>query len=146
MQITLNQAEIESAISTYIANQIVIQDGMEVAIDLTATRGPEGFKATIDIVPVKIETLNKGAKTATRTVTAKPVEKQAGKEPEPAQGVETGTPATSGAAAEEKPAEAVSVTADPIAEQMAKVAADTSAVPAEKPRSLFASLKQPVNG
>jgi hypothetical protein len=49
MQITINQTEIERAISEYLNKRIKIEDGVEVAIDIRATRGPEGITAVIDI-------------------------------------------------------------------------------------------------
>lgn len=52
MQITLVQTEIEQAIRDYVGNQLRVADGMEMSIDLSATRGAEGFKATIDIHPI----------------------------------------------------------------------------------------------
>jgi hypothetical protein len=51
MQITLVQSEIEEALTNYVMSQINIKAGMKVCIDLTATRGADGFKAIIDIVP-----------------------------------------------------------------------------------------------
>lgn len=57
MLITIVQAEIETAIREYIDRQINLRPGMNVAIDLQATRGAEGFRAIIDIttmVPVKV--------------------------------------------------------------------------------------------
>ncbi len=51
MQIIIVQSEIEEAIRNHINSQIMVQDGMRIDIDLSATRGPEGFRATIDIVP-----------------------------------------------------------------------------------------------
>lgn len=51
MQITLVQAEIELAIRNHIFSQLRIPAGMDIAIDLAATRGADGFKATIDISP-----------------------------------------------------------------------------------------------
>lgn len=51
MQITLVQFEIEQAITNYILEQVTVKEGMQIKIDLSATRGAEGFKATIDIVP-----------------------------------------------------------------------------------------------
>lgn len=53
MLITLNQAEIESAIHNLVNEQVNIKDGHEITIELRAGRGPEGFTATIDIVPVQ---------------------------------------------------------------------------------------------
>ncbi len=51
MQIIIVQTEIEEAIRAHINRQINVREGMRIDIDLSATRGPEGFKATIDIVP-----------------------------------------------------------------------------------------------
>ena len=50
MQITLTQAEIETAITDYIKSQMTIADGQRITIDLRATRGNEGYTALIDIV------------------------------------------------------------------------------------------------
>lgn len=49
MQITINQTEIERAISEYVNKRIKLEEGVEVAIDIRATRGPEGITAVIDI-------------------------------------------------------------------------------------------------
>jgi hypothetical protein len=49
MQITLNQDEIELAITAYVRSQISIQDTQEISIDLRAGRGETGFSATLDI-------------------------------------------------------------------------------------------------
>jgi hypothetical protein len=53
VQIIIVQAEIETAIRNHILSQINVREGMEISVDLAATRGAEGFKATIDIVPCK---------------------------------------------------------------------------------------------
>ncbi len=50
MQIIIVQTEIETAIRNHILTQLSVREGMRIDIDLSATRGPEGFKATIDIV------------------------------------------------------------------------------------------------
>jgi hypothetical protein len=49
MKITIVQSEIETAIEDYLRQQITINDDQEIVIDLSATRGPEGFRAEIDI-------------------------------------------------------------------------------------------------
>ena len=49
MKITINQAEIEEAITKHILSQITVKEGMNINIDLRATRGAEGFQADIDI-------------------------------------------------------------------------------------------------
>lgn len=51
MQIIIVQAEIEQAITAHILSQVQVREGMRIDIDLSATRGPEGFRATINIVP-----------------------------------------------------------------------------------------------
>ena len=52
MQIIINQSEIESAIRTYVQEQINVKPGMQIDIDLKATRGAEGATAIIDISPM----------------------------------------------------------------------------------------------
>ena len=51
MQIIIVQSEIETAIRDYVMSVVDIKEGMRIDIDLTATRGADGFKASIDIVP-----------------------------------------------------------------------------------------------
>lgn len=51
MQITLVQSEIEEALSDFVLARMTIKDGMELKIDLAATRGTQGFTANVDIVP-----------------------------------------------------------------------------------------------
>lgn len=50
MQITLIQAEIEAAITNFVTSQVNVKPEMRIDVDLTATRGANGFTATIDIV------------------------------------------------------------------------------------------------
>lgn len=52
MQIIITQSEIESAIRTYIMEQVSVKPGMTITIDLKATRGAEGATAIIDIVAI----------------------------------------------------------------------------------------------
>lgn len=56
MQIILVQAEIEAAIRAHIA-PFIASEGVSVSIDMSATRGTDGFKALIDIVPLGQEVL-----------------------------------------------------------------------------------------
>jgi hypothetical protein len=51
MKITINQVEIEAAITAYIMSQVSIRPGQRISIDLKATRGSEGYSAEIDIQP-----------------------------------------------------------------------------------------------
>lgn len=50
MQIILVQAEIETAIRNYVNSRVKVIEGQDIRIDLSASRGPEGFRATIDII------------------------------------------------------------------------------------------------
>ncbi len=50
MQIILVQAEIETAIRNYVNSKVKVNEGQDIRIDLSASRGPEGFRATIDII------------------------------------------------------------------------------------------------
>jgi hypothetical protein len=73
MQITLVQTEIELAIREYVGRVMRIADGMAMSIDLAATRGAEGFKATIDIVPTTMTTsVNKNLDTVVFRASASP--------------------------------------------------------------------------
>jgi hypothetical protein len=51
MQITLVQAEIETAIRNHVLEQMSVDEGMELTIDLKATRGALGYQAIINIYP-----------------------------------------------------------------------------------------------
>lgn len=52
MQITINQSEIESAITTYINGLFgKLNPGTKIQIELKATRGAEGATAIIDLIP-----------------------------------------------------------------------------------------------
>ena len=48
MQIILVQAEIETAIRNYVNSKVKVNEGQDIRIDLSASRGPEGFRANID--------------------------------------------------------------------------------------------------
>ena len=50
MQIILVQAEIETAIRNYVNSKVKVNEGQDIRIDLSASRGPEGFRATIDLI------------------------------------------------------------------------------------------------
>ena len=49
MQIIIAQAEIEKAITNYIRDLITVKDSTNISIELTAGRGADGFKATIEL-------------------------------------------------------------------------------------------------
>lgn len=50
MQIIINQAEIEQAISQFVLGQMSIHENMEMKIDLRATRGDSGYTAEIIVI------------------------------------------------------------------------------------------------
>jgi hypothetical protein len=70
MKITIVQTEIETAIRNYIGEMFTIREGMQIDIDLSATRGPEGFIANINVVPRTGETDQTGGAVSTSTTTA----------------------------------------------------------------------------
>lgn len=84
MQIILVQAEIEKAIRNYVNSKVQVNEGQDIRIDLSASRGPEGFRATIDIVDEDVTTTASAApapapapKAAAPKVTAEAGEDQA---------------------------------------------------------------------
>ena len=84
MQIILVQAEIEKAIRNYVNSKVQVNEGQDIRIDLSASRGPEGFRATIDIVDEDVTTTANAApvlvpvpKAAAPKVTAEAGEDQA---------------------------------------------------------------------
>lgn len=50
MQIIINEDEILEAIKEYISKQGIVTAGREVTVELTAGRGPNGARATIEII------------------------------------------------------------------------------------------------
>lgn len=49
MQIIIAQYEIEEAIKNYVCARIAVSGNTEITVDLTAGRGADGFKATIEL-------------------------------------------------------------------------------------------------
>ena len=147
MQITLIESEIKQALLNYIHSQINIKDGMQVTIDLKATRGDQGTTAIIDIVAAEtvaavvvepvVEEVVEQPKPTTRRTRSTPVE--AVKE----------TPVVEATAVEE--AEEAEPTVEetlPEAAAVEEVVETEEAAPAAetKPQSLFANLRRPQNG
>lgn len=143
MQITIMQTEIETAIRNHILGLISVRENMKIDIDLRATRGSEGFTAVVDILPDNGPG-NKQTKpqTAPAKTTAPVAEK-----PTPAK---TEAPkAEVEEAAEEPEAEAVAEVETapkkgilPFAKKEAEPAPESTGEPT---KSIFASLKKPVN-
>ena len=145
MQITLIQSEIEQALKNYINDIMSVKDGMEIEIQLKATRGEEGTTAIIDIVPQKPKA-PRGSRTSGE-IPAKPEPVKAAAAPvkaEPAQAVAEADPAP----VAESVAEAEADDAEQVAEQAQEPApVEAEQAPAEEaPRkSLFAGLSKPQN-
>lgn len=137
MQITLIQSEIEQALKNYINDIMSVKDGMEIEIQLKATRGEEGTTAIIDIVPQKPKAARGGRTSGEVPAKAEPVKAAAAPvKAEPAQAVA------------ESVAEAEADDAEQVAEQAQEPApVEAEQAPAEEaPRkSLFAGLSKPQN-
>ncbi|MFP3645218.1 hypothetical protein [Paraburkholderia sp. SIMBA_054] len=164
MQIIIVQAEIEAAIRNFINSQLNVKDGHRIDIQLSATRGEDGFKATIDIVandavpaaptpapspaPIK-ESKSETAVTASHAsvkappppitnitpVTKKDLELQ----PEPDLTAGEAGNASAGSATDAGATDAAPSSSEPV---VAEQPADGEVKPT---RSLFAGLKKPVN-
>lgn len=162
MQIIIVQSEIEAAIRNYINSQLNVKDGMRIDIDLSATRGADGFKATIDIVPSTAPT------TVTTTKVEEPEAPAAAPAPTPAPSpapkvtkAEAAFTASTASVKVEEPKgnaepEVVSTPGAVVTDGAAQnasaepsstepVVAEVEAAPAAPARSLFAGLKKPVN-
>ena len=119
MRITLIQSEIETAIINYINAQVNVREGMSIVVDLSATRGENGFTATIDIVNAK------AVKTIPQVVApVVPIPEVVGEITEPTKEMEVVTP--------------IPAPVQPVVNPLAALAAD-------RPRSLFAGLQKPTN-
>lgn len=140
MQIILVQSEVEQSIREYVAKRMTLADGTQIKIDLAATRGPEGFKATIDLVVGE-----EGAAPAPAPQKTLGVRQAVAKAKEPAQEPEAPKAADT-PAVEEKPAQQASEA--PAANPAPEAATPAEEKPAEEApaaRSLFKNLNKPVN-
>lgn len=139
MIITINQAEIETAIKAHMQNLIQIKEGSNVEIDLKAGRGENGFSATIDITApgqenVVIKTPPVAAPITRTPRTPAEVRASLAEETQ-----EEGTDAEQG---EQTPETGDETQAEETAREEAEAA---PAAPAPK-KSLFGDLKHPKNG
>lgn len=142
MQITLIQSEIEQALKNYINDIMSVKDGMEIEIQLKATRGEEGTTAIIDIVPQKPKAARGGRSSGEIPAKAEPVKAAAAPvKAEPAQAV-----AESVAEAEADDAEQVAEQGqEPEAQEPAPVEAEQAPAEEAPRKSLFAGLSKPQN-
>ena len=144
MQITLIQSEIEQALKNYINDIMSVKDGMEIEIQLKATRGEEGTTAIIDIVPQKPKASRGGRTSGEVPAKAEPAKAAAPAKAEAAQAVAEAAPEP----VAESVAEAEADDAEQVAEQAQEPApVEAEQAPAEEaPRkSLFAGLSKPQN-
>lgn len=87
MKITIGQSEIESAVKTYILSIMTLAEGANIDVDFSATRGPDGLTANINVLPPEVaekakeeqvvltrepEKATGSAAEASKTVTRKP--------------------------------------------------------------------------
>ena len=142
MQITLIQSEIEQALKNYINDIMSVKDGMEIEIQLKATRGEEGTTAIIDIVPQKPKA-TRGSRTSGE-IPAKPEPVKAAAAPAKA---EPEPVAESVAEAEADDAEQVGEQViEAEGQEPVQVEPESAATAEEAPRkSLFAGLSKPQN-
>lgn len=158
MQITLVETEIKQALIEYLGRQMKVADGMEMIIDLSATRGAEGFKANINIQPVaQITSIQPSAftppvfvpkATVVESTIKQAVVHSTARTPEP--GVVEDEAPFEAASVAEAPAEAgnlsdTSQSPDSENVQPAQDQAGNGEAPAASPRSLFGNLKKPKN-
>lgn len=137
MQITLVESEIKQALKNYINEQVNVKPGMEITVDIKATRGAEGNTAIIDIIkaePAPVVSKPSGAR----------VIPQAKEEPKPVETVKEDPPFVPDA--KETPAQASapesSASTDGAAAETSNAAnASAEEAPAKPSKpSLFANL------
>lgn len=148
MQITLNQVEIEEAITNYVNDLVSVNEGMAITVTIKATRGEEGTTALIDIVPEVVEPevvepVKAAAKPARKTATkqaAVPAKEEPVVEAEPEPVVKEAEPEPEAEPVKEEEA-APDAAEVPVADD------EQAEVPAvAAPKSLFANLRKPNNG
>ena len=154
MQIILIQAEIEVAIRNYVNSKVKIAADQDIRIDLSASRGPEGFRANIDIVDaeVPVEAYSPRAATTAAPKTAAVETDAPKKKAAPAQFEadveEPATPSTEKVAADEPSAQEQEVAQEqeqeaPSVEESAEASTTEPAPTVRKP--LFGKSLAPLN-
>ena len=138
LQIILVEKELKQAIMEFIGKRMNVADGMDMDIELSATRGAEGFKAVIDIVPTK---------PAARPATAPVVTAAAPETEKPAEAGDTHVENTTQEAPFDGGTEAASPSApgDDHIETTAATHAEAAPAAATGARSLFKGLNKPKN-
>lgn len=171
MQITITQAEIETAIRNYTLALIAVREDMRIDIELRATRGAEGYTAVIDINPAggpdggeAIPETPKAEPEAKAEVATEPktetlaveVEAEAPKRkpkavgsifkkaaPAPVEQVEEAS--VEAPATEDNQPQSAPANEDDVPFEADSAPEVKAAEPVEKPRSIFSKLQKPVN-
>jgi hypothetical protein len=144
MQIVLVQTEVEDALKEYVHKRVTVPTDTHFEIDISSTRGSEGVKAIIDLVPASTtgpKVITAGRKRLTVPATQTPV--PATKEPEPEPEAE---PAQEPAEPQEPQTEESEEVAEATGTEDAVSAATEPPPPAAPVKSLFANLRKPQNG
>lgn len=126
MQIIMNETEIVDAIKSSVLNQMSINEGMTLEVDLRATRGDTGYTAEIIISPEVAEKAP-AKKTATKKAAAK------------------ATPAKEPAKEADKPAPEPEPEAEATPEVVVEEAKADEPAEERPTTSIFGALKKPVN-
>lgn len=161
MIITLNQSEIEAALTAHINNLMNLKDGVAIKYEFKATRGDEGFTAVLDITdgkaapapaPVKVVAAHPAA-TAKAAAPAPKAEVKEETKPPFTPDTPKGNEETSSKheevkqeAAQSSDSQAASTEAAETGTAQAataEAAPETAAAPAAAKPSLFANLKSP---
>jgi outer membrane biosynthesis protein TonB len=148
MQITLNQVEIEEAITNYVNDLVSVNEGMTITITIKATRGEEGTTALIDIVPEVaelevVEPVKAAVKPARKTATkaaAVPAKEEPVAEAQPEPVVKEAEPEPEAEPVKEEEAPQAPAEEPVVDDEKPEVLA------AAAPKSLFANLRKPNNG
>lgn len=139
MKITVEQAEIETAIKQFVKSQLVISADQDISIDLKATRGDQGFTADVNISLVKPTAEPTVAPVAKATVAKAVVIKRP--EPEVTQEVQEEVTVEQPVETPDEAQTAAVDEAQPV-ETTAEVVEETQPAPRS---SLFSGLKRPEN-
>lgn len=137
MQIIIAQFEIEEAIKNYVCARIAVNSNTEITVDLTAGRGADGFKATIELTDKAVKQAAP-AKLITRSATVDV----------PAKTVEVMIEAEAVAGGADVVAEEVAAIDEPVTASAPEAEAQdpqTQAAAPAAPVSLFKGLPRPRN-
>ena len=138
MQIIIAQYEIEEAIKNYVCARIAVSGNTEITVDLTAGRGADGFKATIELTDKAVKP----------TTVIKPPIRPATVDV-PAKAAEVMIEAEAVAGGVDVVAEEVAALAEPVTASAPEAEAQDPQTPAAAPAapvSLFKGLPRPKNG